>query len=521
MIADTQKLYKKILQYAPCFFIILVALCLRFYDVESSLWLDEVYSLERSGITGKIGSVSDLITYVAHNDAHPPCYYVLLRLWASVSYHPVWLKLLSMLFGIGAIAFAYLIVAKVADHYRASLCAITLACSYFLIHYSQNIRHYSLVNFLAIFSSWCIVQGVMTNKTRYFFIYAFATILGFYTYYYLAFLFATHGAILFFYGGIQQKLLYNIRTAKNTHSVFGNIYEQITHQVNFARWVKSQVVATVVFFPWLYYVLPLRLSLFAQVEVKERGSVTLANLYELLQDFLMGETQLYVAQYIFVGILILGCITLLFSDKKYLWLYSVILLPTIITVFFPFKGHVFQSKHLIYLLPLLLCIINVCCLNIRILSIFLFALICTNLYMLHSESHKQKQPWNTAINEVYRDIERGDVLCFNPYYLEVPAMYYYKRQGTLQGKEIVPAFVYLTPQQNIPRRLQPYIYFSEQHLQRVSKRNLWLIEIANCHSTPRNHAFFIWCEKLFKRVEQRSYQGSFGTIIVRRYTPRK
>lgn len=522
MIADTQKLYKKILQYAPCFFIVVIALCLRLYDVESSLWLDEVYSLERSGVTGKVDSISDLVVYVAHNDAHPPCYYILLRLWSSISHNHLWLKFLSILFDIGAIVFLYLIVQRIANRYRASLCSFALAGSYFLIHYSQELRHYSLVNFIAVFSSWCILQAILTEKARYFYFYACATILGFYTYYYLAFLFATHGFLLFFYGGNEQKLWSNIRnTAKNTGNTMLNIYQQITHQINFARWVKSQVVATLVFFPWLYYVLPLRLSLFAQVEVKTRGSVSMSNLYDLLQDFFIGETQLLLGQYIFVGLLVLGSITLIFSNKKYLWLYTLVLLPIVITIFFPFKGHIFQSKHLIYLLPLLLGVVSVCCSNTAVLTVFCCALIGSNVYILHHENHKQKQPWNTAMHEVYRDINRGDVLCFNPYYLEVPAMYYYKKQGALQGKEIVPAFVYLTPQQHIPRHLQPYIYFDERHLQRVRQRNLWLIETVNCHSTPRQYNFFIWCEKLFKRTEQRSYTGSFGTIIVRRYVPRK
>ncbi|WP_372370585.1 glycosyltransferase family 39 protein [Candidatus Uabimicrobium sp. HlEnr_7] len=517
MIADTKTLYKKFLQYSPCFFIVFIALFLRFCDIEQSLWLDEVYSLERSGITGKLDSTWDMIVYIAHSDAHPPGYYLLLRFWASISQNHLWLKLLSIFLDIAGILFVYLIVLKITDMRKAFLCSLTLACSYFMIHYSQELRHYSLSNFISIFSTWCVLQAVITKKIRYFYMYLIATTLGFYTYYYLAFLFATHGTMLLFYGGNDQNLLHNLRSSPRKAT---NIYQQITYQVNFARWVKSQLVATLLFFPWLYYVLPIRLSLFGSASVEKRGSISLDNLYELLQNFFVGESHL--GHYAFAVILLLFITNiLLFSNKKLLWLYTLVLLPVCIVFVFPFKGHIFQSKHLLYTFPLLVSIIAISTKSIKALILFLCTIIVCNLYIFSCEHHQQKQLWHSAISEMYQDVKRGDVLCFNPYYLEVPGMYYYKKSGPIRGKEIVPAFVYLSEQTTIPRSLKPYIYFEKQHLQRVKNRNLWLVEVVNCYSTPRSYAFFTWCEQLFERVEQRSYPGSFGTIVIRKYKPRK
>ena len=130
--------------------ILVFGLCLRLLGLHKGLWGDELFTLN-------IISQDDLWQTILaqRQDASQPLYFILLKLWSYISFDERWLRLLSVLFGLGALA----IIMKWLSRYSslagnlAGLCLVALPI---MLRYSQELRAYSLLSLigaLAFFSA--------------------------------------------------------------------------------------------------------------------------------------------------------------------------------------------------------------------------------------------------------------------------------------------------------------------------------------------------------------------------------
>ena len=86
--------------------ILTIALILRFVAVNQSLWLDEGTQALLSQ-----DSLSNII-FQRGADIHPPLSYILMHFWLMIGTSEIWLRLLSVIFGISTIWIIYKFISE-------------------------------------------------------------------------------------------------------------------------------------------------------------------------------------------------------------------------------------------------------------------------------------------------------------------------------------------------------------------------------------------------------------------------
>ncbi|MBI5304063.1 MAG: glycosyltransferase family 39 protein [Chloroflexi bacterium] len=211
--------------------ILLLAFALRVWNAGSLLmWGDEgfsVYSANHSLYT---------ITFEGKDvDPHPPLYYYLLHFWLPLGgYSEFSVRFFSVFFGTATVALAFALGKRLFDARVGLLASALMAIAPFAIHYSQEVRMYALVIFLAALALWFFVRLVRVHTSNFqpptsnfqlwlgFWVAMFLTQ---YSLYQSAFLFVAQGLTLL-------PLL-------KSHFWF------------VARWLAASVSIVVLFLPWL------------------------------------------------------------------------------------------------------------------------------------------------------------------------------------------------------------------------------------------------------------------------------
>ncbi len=124
------------------FLILLFALGLRLVSINQSLWLDEA----TSALVARNMSFSQILTNFSPGDFHPPLYYLLLKIWASLfETTEITIRSLSVLAGLATVGLVFLIAKKLCkDRNCPEIAALMLATSGLHIYYSQEARMYAL-----------------------------------------------------------------------------------------------------------------------------------------------------------------------------------------------------------------------------------------------------------------------------------------------------------------------------------------------------------------------------------------
>ncbi|HKX19439.1 MAG TPA: glycosyltransferase family 39 protein [bacterium] len=126
--------------------IILVAMTLRLYAIAASgVWTDEAFSIW----VAEKHTVLDIWHWVKTLDDIPPLYYWVLHFWLRVGTSEAALRLLSALCGVLTVLLAYAIGRVAGDPRLGLIGASLVAISPVDVHYSQEIRMYSLLPLLA------------------------------------------------------------------------------------------------------------------------------------------------------------------------------------------------------------------------------------------------------------------------------------------------------------------------------------------------------------------------------------
>lgn len=125
----------------------------------TSVWHDEATSLQ----VARLG-LYDLVVPMSLADHQPPLIYLLIKLWAAVSWSPVWLRLLPVGLSVAGVVFAVLWV-RLWDARAGWLAGLLAATSPVIIHYAQELRAYALL-YAALLAGLYCAERLARQYTR-------------------------------------------------------------------------------------------------------------------------------------------------------------------------------------------------------------------------------------------------------------------------------------------------------------------------------------------------------------------
>ncbi|OGE42615.1 hypothetical protein A3B45_00200 [Candidatus Daviesbacteria bacterium RIFCSPLOWO2_01_FULL_39_12] len=119
------------------FLIIILATILRLINLDQSLWLDEA--------TQAILSKSSIYSIIFQRgvDFHPPLSYLIMHFWIKLGTSEIWLRLLSVIFGVFTILLTYKVTKELFSRNVALVASFLLAINPYHIYYSQEVRMYA------------------------------------------------------------------------------------------------------------------------------------------------------------------------------------------------------------------------------------------------------------------------------------------------------------------------------------------------------------------------------------------
>jgi uncharacterized membrane protein len=152
---------EKLLSIAPVA-VCLIYILLRFWNLtDSCLWFDEIFSIHAAEM-----DYSNLFWFVAQDLIHPPLFYVFLKIWISLGGETLfWLRFFPVFFSIIALLPFYLLCRQI----KLSKPTVALAFLFFavngnLIKYAQEVRMYSVLLCLSLFSLWLFARYLNVGK---------------------------------------------------------------------------------------------------------------------------------------------------------------------------------------------------------------------------------------------------------------------------------------------------------------------------------------------------------------------
>jgi len=168
-----------------------VALILRIWDLNSDLWIDEVFTLldfvrQPAGV---------ILTSFPSQNQHM-LFSLLAHLSTGVFGESAWaIRLPSVIFGIGSI-WAFFFLARYLFGNREALlgCAL-MTVSYHHIWYSQNARGYMGLLLFTLLATWCWLEAIDKNTKVWWFGYVISVVSGMWIHPTMAFVVAGHALV--------------------------------------------------------------------------------------------------------------------------------------------------------------------------------------------------------------------------------------------------------------------------------------------------------------------------------------
>lgn len=136
---------------------------LLFLFVSVRLWKMAAYPLWGGELFTMIGveqGWQEMISYIVSDIVHPPLFYILLKVWTMMGGQSLlWLKLFPVLSGT-AVVVPFILLCREMEFRlpEINLALLLLAVNGYLIHYTQELRMYSLFLFLAVCSFWLFMR---------------------------------------------------------------------------------------------------------------------------------------------------------------------------------------------------------------------------------------------------------------------------------------------------------------------------------------------------------------------------
>lgn len=159
--------------------------------IRQSVWFDEAYSILLAKQSW------EQLLYLTSIDTHPPLYYLLLKVWATIfGWGELALRSLSILAFGGSVFMGGLLVRRLFGIRIALIAVVLMVLSPFMLRYGFEIRMYALGSLIGVAATYVLIVAqqarVTAERIRYYVLYALLVALGMYTLYYMALLWIAH-----------------------------------------------------------------------------------------------------------------------------------------------------------------------------------------------------------------------------------------------------------------------------------------------------------------------------------------
>lgn len=169
----------------------LIALVLRLINLNSGLWVDEVFTL-LDFVRQPLGQI---VTSFPSQNQHM-LYSILARISFDLFGESAWaLRLPSVLFGIASIWAIFFFGRKLLGLRGAVLASILLTVSYHHIWFSQNARGYMGLLLFTLLATWFWFEALEKNTWRWWLAYTAAIVFGTWIHMTMAFVVVAHGLV--------------------------------------------------------------------------------------------------------------------------------------------------------------------------------------------------------------------------------------------------------------------------------------------------------------------------------------
>ncbi len=129
---------------------------------DSCLWFDEIFSVHAAE-----HSWTSNFWFIAQDLIHPPLFYVLLKVWIAIGGEGLlWLRLFPVMFSaVALVPFVYLCRELKLKNSTTLFALVFFAVNGSLIKYAQEVRMYSLLLCLSLFSIWLFSRYFVKGKS--------------------------------------------------------------------------------------------------------------------------------------------------------------------------------------------------------------------------------------------------------------------------------------------------------------------------------------------------------------------
>ena len=416
------------------------------------MWLDETFSVWLANHT-----LGDMLQWIVKIDQHPPLYYLLLQGWiAFMGDTPYEVRLLSVLFGAGAIPVIYLIGKRMSGAVMGLAAAVLLALSPFNIRYAQETRMYTLLTFnaaVAIYAlvrlltdarsatpigsqfrdylrarRWSQIQTMGTDLAWVaFIVFSAATMLTHNT----AVLFAVATNVF-----VLSLMLFQRRNQSESMPAF--------QAPSLGNWVKAQIGIFLLWSPWIVAFFRQAGRVYQEFWIPQPGWDTVI---EALKSFLNASTptpgqtgQARVIWILYALVLGLGVLHYRKSISRFLLLAALFAIPFLGELLVSLRRPIFYDKTLIWLtIPLLLLLAaGIAHLRFRFLMLIALGVFGTTNLFAGADYYRfmQKEDWHTAAGYVANFAQEDDLVLFNAAWVQIPFDYYFKTYENLYAIQV-------------------------------------------------------------------------------------
>lgn len=390
------------------FGILILAFLLRIYNLNQSFWIDEAAQVIESsrGFSQQFQLAADF---------HPPLYHLLLFFWMKIGISEIWVRLLSVLFGIGSIITVYKTGALLGNKKAGLIASFFLSISPYHIWYSQETRPYMLFVFVSLLSTYFIVK-------RHWFWYAEAIMLSLYSLYFAPFLIAAHLVFI---------LIFNRKDLK--------------------YFLKCIIISLIIFIPWVP-------SFLNQLKVGTGGFFSgwtdvvsfspIKSIPLTFAKFNLGhgsfENKLFYGLIVLtLGVYFVYLLQKIWRTREGKTLFILFFVPLLCAIVISFQIPILAPQRLIFLLPVYYLIIafglEKSGKNIQIFGFLLILSVSLiGILQYYLDPYTQREDWRSAVNYVerYKDDKSVSLFVFpDPF-----APYLWYKKDNINAWGIAPNF---------------------------------------------------------------------------------
>ena len=456
------------------FLIILLSILLRIINLNQSLWLDEATQAILSQ-----GSIYSIISQRGV-DFHPPLSYLITHFWMKIGTSDIWLRLLSVIFGVGTVWITYKLTKVLFDKNIALLSTILLAVSPYHIYYSQEIRMYSEAAFFAILSIYFLHLFLTKSKIVYSTGYILSTVALLYTHY--------DGSFL-----ILAQLLYIL-----------NVYKK-----RLRDFILYQVVIFILYIPWIpQFITQLKNGLSVGEYLPGWQHVLSLPFIKALPvtffKFSFGRIDIEDSlSFLILTVSILAIVVFVlfksfknFRDKKYklvaLWFF----IPIISVLIISFRIPLNQPFRILYVLPAFCILLSLGIYNLkRFKLVALIILIFVNLgglTLYYVNPKYSREDWRRASEFILKNINDDSQVIFAWSQPFPPYTWYANNRRGLGAVTKFPA---------------TKIEVEKKLIKIINKKDIYLFEYLQALSDPQKLVQEVIEEKGFKKSEVFDFRG--------------